>query len=115
MPVTAHGIFGREPDRGKVMSAGGNVALAREFTLGKIPVGLSASLPANLNSTGDLGFVMPNYTFATPVLGGQLTVGVPIKRSVATVAGDRVGCFQSQVVGISPGRLQPAKRFGKAR
>jgi hypothetical protein len=64
---------------------------------------------------GDLGFVMPNYTFATPVLGGQLTVGVPIKRSVATVAGDRVGCFQSQVVGIGPGRLQPAKRFGKAR
>jgi len=34
------------------VSAGGNVALAREFTLGKIPVGLSASLSANLNSTG---------------------------------------------------------------
>src|SRR5260370_25239062 len=76
MPVTAHGIFGREPDRGKVMSAGGNVALAREFTLGKIPVGLSASLSANLNSTGDLGFVMPNYTFATPVLARIIHGGV---------------------------------------
>ncbi len=27
------------------------------------------------------------------------------RRAVATVAGDRVGCFQSQVVGIGPGRL----------
>ena len=57
------------------VSAGSGVALAREFQIGKIPVNLSANLSANVNATGDLGIVYPNYTFATPVLGGQLSVG----------------------------------------
>jgi hypothetical protein len=57
------------------VSAGAGVALAREFQIGKIPVNLSANLSANVNATGDLGIVIPNYTFATPVLGGQLSVG----------------------------------------
>ena len=57
------------------VSAGAGVALAREFQIGKIPVNLSANLSANVNATGDLGIVYPNYTFATPVLGGQLSVG----------------------------------------
>jgi hypothetical protein len=57
------------------VSAGGGVALAREFQIGKVPVNLSANLNANLNATGDLGIVIPSYVFATPVLGGQLAVG----------------------------------------
>jgi hypothetical protein len=57
------------------VSAGSGVSLAREFEVGKIPVNLSANLSANVNATGDLGIVYPNYTFATPVLGGQLSVG----------------------------------------
>src|SRR5712691_5045118 len=36
------------------VSAGGNVALAREFQIGRVPVNLSASLNASLNATGDL-------------------------------------------------------------
>jgi hypothetical protein len=58
------------------VSAGGNVALAREFQIGRVPLGLSASLTANLNATGDLGFVLPMYTFQTPAWGGQVTVGL---------------------------------------
>ena len=62
------------------VSAGGDVALAREFELKRVPGNLSASLGAtfsgNLSSTGDLGILMPTYTFATPVFGGQATVGV---------------------------------------
>src|SRR5262249_43151826 len=46
----------------------------------RVPGNLSASAAAtfsgNLNATGDLGIVMPTYTFATPFLGGQATVGV---------------------------------------
>jgi hypothetical protein len=57
------------------VSAGADVARAREITIGKIPVTLNASLSANVNATGDLGVIMPTYTFVTPVLGGQLTVG----------------------------------------
>ena len=57
------------------VSAGGDVARAREFQIGKIPVNLSASLNANVNATGDLGIVIPTYVFATPVLGGQFSLG----------------------------------------
>src|SRR3954466_10104484 len=53
------------------VSAGADVARAREITIGKIPVNLSANLSANLNATGDLGLFIPSYVFATPVLGGQ--------------------------------------------
>ena len=56
------------------VSAGADVARAREITIGKIPVNLSANLSANLNATGDLGLVIPTYVFATPVLGGQASV-----------------------------------------
>jgi hypothetical protein len=56
------------------VSAGGDVALAREFEIKKVPVGLSASLSANLNATGDLGLFIPSYVFATPFLGGQASV-----------------------------------------
>jgi hypothetical protein len=56
------------------VSAGADVARAREITIGKIPVNLSANLSANLNATGDLGLVIPSYVFATPVLGGQASV-----------------------------------------
>src|SRR5580700_8932112 len=40
------------------VEAGGNVALAREFQIGQIPVNLTATarLTATVNATGDLGF-----------------------------------------------------------
>src|ERR1700755_3142566 len=58
------------------VSAGGDVFAAREFEIGKVPLNLSATLNANLNASGDIGFVAPTYVFATPVLGGQASVGV---------------------------------------
>src|ERR1700722_11899951 len=58
------------------VSAGGNVALAREFEIRQVPANLTARLNANLNATGDLGFVIPTYVFATPVLGGQASVAL---------------------------------------
>ena len=58
------------------VSAGANVAAAREFTLGRAPGNLSVNgnLNLNINATGDLGLVIPSYVFATPVLGGQASV-----------------------------------------
>jgi hypothetical protein len=58
------------------VSAGADVALAREFQTRRVPVNLTANLTANLNATGDLGIVIPTYVFAPPVLGGQLAVGM---------------------------------------
>ena len=57
------------------VSAGAEVARAREFETGRIPVNLTASVNASLQARADLGLLMPTYTFATPVFGGQLTVG----------------------------------------
>jgi hypothetical protein len=60
------------------VSAGGNVALAREFQIGQIPANLTATarLNASVNATGDLGFVIPSYVFETPVLGGQASASL---------------------------------------
>jgi hypothetical protein len=58
------------------VSAGGDVALLREFQTGRIPANLSAPLNASLNATGDLGLFAPSYVFATPVLGGQAAASV---------------------------------------
>ena len=60
------------------VSAGADVARAREFTLGRVPanVTVNANLNLNVNATGNLGFVLPSYVFATPVLGGQASVSL---------------------------------------
>src|SRR5215475_7334454 len=57
------------------VSAGADVARAREFEIGRIPITATANVSASLQARADLGLLMPTYTFATPVLGGQLTVG----------------------------------------
>jgi hypothetical protein len=55
------------------VSAGADVAIARERTLGNIPinVNLSANPVANLSAQADLGLFALTYVFKTPVLGGQ--------------------------------------------
>jgi hypothetical protein len=58
------------------VSAGGDVALAREIQIGRIPSNLRANLNASLNATGDLGFAIPTYVFATPILGGQASASM---------------------------------------
>jgi hypothetical protein len=58
------------------VSAGADVARAREVQIGRIPLNLSANLSASLNATGDIGFAIPTYVFATPVLGGQAAVAL---------------------------------------
>jgi hypothetical protein len=58
------------------VSAGGNVAAARQVTIngfkGTVNVNLNATLKANPN----LILVAPTYVFATPVLGGQFALSM---------------------------------------
>jgi hypothetical protein len=58
------------------VSAGGEVARAREFQIGRIPANLTATLDARLNADVDLGLLNATYVFATPVLGGQAALGL---------------------------------------
>jgi hypothetical protein len=58
------------------VSAGADVAKAREITIGRIPANLNVNVSASLDARADLALALPTYTFATPVLGAQATAGV---------------------------------------
>jgi hypothetical protein len=56
------------------VSAGGNVALAREFEIRNIPVSFTGNVNATVSANVNLDFFAATYTFATPVLGAQASV-----------------------------------------
>jgi hypothetical protein len=58
------------------VSAGGNVALAREFAIRNLPAGIQAQINASLHANADIGMAIPTYVFATPVLGGQASLSL---------------------------------------
>jgi hypothetical protein len=58
------------------VSASGNVAAAREVTIGKLNPTAHVNLNLNLSANPDLVLVAPSYAFATPVFGGQFAVGM---------------------------------------
>jgi hypothetical protein len=61
------------------VSAGGNVAFAKQVPLGNINVNFNGNFNANVHGSAEpLYFAIPGYTFATPVLGGQFTVAAAI-------------------------------------
>src|SRR5215475_10289446 len=86
------------------VSAGGGVALAREFEIKQVPANLTARLNANVNATGDLGFVIPTYVFGTPVLGGQASASLIGAYGVVntTLAGQLSGNLTVPGVGSIP-------------
>ena len=71
------------------VKAGADVAAAREVQIGRFTPTVTANLSADLHAKVGLQWVQPNYTFATPVLGGQVTMGVGgfFGRSTADLAG----------------------------
>src|SRR6201999_1841651 len=68
------------------------------------PANLSARLNASVNATGDLGFVIPTYVFATPVLGGQASASLVGAYGVVgtTLAGQLVGSITGPGGGSIP-------------
>jgi hypothetical protein len=71
------------------VNAGGNVAAARQFTIGRFSRTLNVDLNANLHARDDLIFLNGTYVLPTPVLGGQFAVGMTgaVGRSSATIDG----------------------------
>src|SRR5215467_15542150 len=69
--------------------AGADVAFARQVHPGNIQVNFTGNLNINLKAPPDLQIFIPQYTFATPVLGGQaaFTLLGAYARSEATVSG----------------------------
>lgn len=58
------------------VAGSGGVAASREITIGRLPATANVSLNVNLNAQADILILAPTYTFATPVLGGQLAAGL---------------------------------------
>ena len=58
------------------VGASAAVAASREITIGRFNPTVNVNLNVNVNAKLDLGLINPSYVFATPVLGGQLAVGV---------------------------------------
>jgi hypothetical protein len=56
--------------------AGADVATAREITIGRFNPTVNLNLNASLRNDTGLLWVNPSYAFATPVLGGQLNLGM---------------------------------------
>ena len=77
------------------VSAFGGVAAAREITIGRVAPTVNVSLNASLHAQADLLLLNPTYTFATPVLGGQLAIGMTglFGRSAASIDGTLTAGF----------------------
>lgn len=84
------------------VSAGADVAASREIQIGRFNPALNLNLNANLHASADLAIIVPSYTFATPVLGGQLAVQM----------GTIVGSTSANVNGTLTASLPP---FGLVR
>jgi hypothetical protein len=78
----------------------GNVAAAKQVQVGRFPANVNVNLNARVNAQADLAILNTAYTFATPVLGGQLAIGVTgifgrantsIDGTLTTVLGPLVG------------------------
>src|SRR6476646_4247412 len=83
------------------VSAGGNVAFAKQVPLGNINVNFTGNFDANVHGRAEpLYLAAPGYTFATPVLGGQfnITVAIPYGRLQSSVDATITGSF-----GLGPG------------
>lgn len=71
------------------VNASGAAAAAREFQVGRFSPTVNINLNLALSGQADLMFIAPTYTFATPVLGGQLsaTLASVYGRNSASLAG----------------------------
>jgi hypothetical protein len=56
--------------------AGGDVATAREITIGRFNPTVNLNLNASLSDDTAIMWINPSYAFASPVLGGQFSLGM---------------------------------------
>ena len=104
VPVTPGWSLGSVYYHASVKDTGG-VAAAREIQIGRISPTVNVNLNVNLNAQADLLLLSPTYTFATPVLGGQLAASL-----TGMFGRSSVGIDGTLTAGISP--LPPITRMG---
>ncbi len=92
------------------VTAAGSAAAARQILAGGIPANVNVSLNLSLIGRSDLVALAPTYTFATPVLGGQLVAGIAGQygKAAASIAGTLTAVAGPMVVtrsGVLEGSL----------
>jgi hypothetical protein len=94
-------------------SAAADVAVARQVSRGNLTADVVGNLSASLNASADLGFFIPSYTFAEPVLGGQASVllVVPAGRSRASVDATFAGAAGPIPITVSGERTDTTTGF----
>jgi hypothetical protein len=92
------------------VSAGGDVAIARERTLNRIPanLSLSAALDASLSARANLQFIALSYVVPTPVLGGQASFALlgAYGRVDTTLGAQLSGTLSASLAGVPLGSVQ---------
>lgn len=93
------------------VKAEGGVAAGREVSIGQVPHAVNVNLNVNMNARADLQFLVPTYTFQTPVLGGQFAVSmansigynssVSVDGTLTTPFGNRQGGINDSRGGFS--------------
>ena len=93
------------------VSAGGNVSAAREVSIGQASRSVNVNLNVDMKARADLQFLVPTYTFQTPVLGGQFALSmansigyntdVSIDGTLTTPLGTRQGSISDSRGGFS--------------
>lgn len=78
------------------VTASGAAAAAREIQVGRFSPTVNVNLNLNLSGQADLVFLAPSYTFAQPVLGGQLAV------SLASVYGRNAASIAGMLTAVGP-------------
>jgi hypothetical protein len=96
------------------VSAGADVAFARQVSRGRLTANFNANLNLNLNADVDLGIAIPQYVFATPFLGGQASVLllVPYGHGRATVDGTLTASLGPFGVTVGGSRTDEVWGFG---
>src|SRR5262245_59209213 len=69
------------------IKGGGDVAIARQVPIAGVTIKVTAALDIHIGVQNDLLLSIPSYVFATPVLGGQLQIGmlIPYGRNKVSV------------------------------
>jgi len=77
------------------VSAGGDVAFARQVNRGNITANFTGNVNANLDAKVDLGLAAPTYVFAERFLGGQAAVSmlIPYGRNRTSVDATLTGAL----------------------
>jgi hypothetical protein len=89
------------------VSAGSNVAFAKQVSLANINFNFTGNVSANVHGRAEPLYVaLPGYTFATPVLGGQFNIsaGIPYGRIESSVDATVVANLGLGLGGFTIGR-----------